>query len=944
MSIKIRKPVLFALMGILQSFCARMEPTAPGAVLDPAAPGMVKILAAGKFFMQGCNDSLATLDEKPVMLSAFTYDYWLDTIEVTQRDFYDITGRRPVSDTTRFGFGDNYPVYNVSWFDAVLYCNAKSKRNGLDTVYTYGQVQQTAAGTVYDLAGVLSDYSRNGFRLPTESEWEFAAREASSNLPYEFPTDSNDAKLSAWYASNSAGATHPAGLLRANRLGLHDLAGNVFEWTADWKGQYSVKSITNSIGAPQPNAVYERVIKGGAFDFGYPFLRASRRSATYPTTVSSATEYIGFRCARGSFPGGSFITGGTVAFVPDPVGLQLSDVSGLFGTNSARLVVVNTTGENYRTLCVVDFAGSHPMVKQYLDDTSVYRPTISPDGKYVAFCTRDEGLSGKSSVFIRSLDSLNSPEINLGTDSAWIPRWWVNRQTLDTFLIYTNSAVANSSDLWGRGTTFMQKMSQGKPVGARQTLCTTGSFHDGLSPDNRYLVTGYTQLLVEDLSTGTQRQLFLSPANGKDSTGSTQVCNVSVTPDSAHTDRCLFLDFGCFPNQSSLTGDVYSAHQYVFMSDFTGKVLRWYKYPAQENEWDNPEWSNCPRFAVATTRNSAGQATGVWALDLDGYTYTKVLTGTDLSQPYLWIDPFFCTPHTGIDVDSFGIYHDPIVNALQYTFSNRMHFFWLDRDTIQIAFLGSSHTENAVHPEVMMHGGTVNLAVAGYNMARSIYIARNYILNQCPKIKVIGFDITLGGGGMGYNFDNDPVTFLSIVQSTGGVYDAHHDFWKSGLPADFAATVAHLPYPIVYPPADPFGGAIAPCNGWGGNNPESLNSTVLADDPQCIATIDRLHAFADTLAALNVHLIVYLTPESPAYKLLNVCGRFGPSIDEGKKILQMIQTIETSNPFFHVYDMNLWGNHDYTSDEAWNSDHLCTAGGVKFSRRMDSIITTILKY
>jgi hypothetical protein len=787
---------------------------------------------------------------------------------------------------------------------------------------------------------VRADYTKNGYRLPTESEWEFAAREASSNLPYEFSGDTSDAKLAAWYTSNSSGVTHPTGLLRPNRLGLHDLAGNVFEWTADWKGPYYAKSIINSLGALQPNAQYERVIKGGAFNYGYRNLRASRRSATYSTTASSATEYIGFRCARGVINGGSFITGDILVFLPNSVDLQISDASAIFGTRNVKLAVVNVTGERYRTLCFVDFSGSHPMIKEYLDETSVYYPTISPDGKFVAFCTKNEGFSGKSSIFIRSLDSLHSPEINVGFDSAYVPRWWIDRKTLDTFLIFTNSAIPNNNGVWSLGSTFIQKISHGKPVGARQTLYASGSFHDGLSTDRRYLITGYTKLLVYDLSTGTLRQIFLSPGNGKDSMGSTQVCNVSVSPDTLQTDRCIFLDFGCFPNLNVLTGDTYGIHQYIFMSDFSGKVVKWYKYPSEENEWDNPSWSNCTKFAIAATRNFAGQATQVYALDLDRSAYTKILTGAELSQPNIWLDPF-SAPSGGIDIDSFGIYHDPIVHSLQYCFSNRMHFFWQFKDTIQIAFLGSSHTELAVRPELMTHRGAVNLAVAGYNMARSIYIARNYVLNQCPKIKIIGFDITLGD--MVADFDQDPITFASITQSIGGRYDAHHDFWKSGLPADFAATVAHLPYPAVYDPANPLGSGNAPCDGWGGDNLESVNSTVHADDPQCIVNINRLRSFADSLAALNVHLVVYLTPESPAYKSLNVCGRFGPSIDEGKKMLQMLQLMETTNPWFHVYDMNLWGNHDYTSEEACNGDHLCSTGAAKFSLRMDSIITTILK-
>ena len=94
--------------------------------VDLPHPGMKKIQSAGRSFQQGWNDPRASLDEKPGMVSAFTYDYWLDTTEVTQGHYEELMGRQPVSDGSSFGVGDDYPVYYVTWFDAVLFCNARS--------------------------------------------------------------------------------------------------------------------------------------------------------------------------------------------------------------------------------------------------------------------------------------------------------------------------------------------------------------------------------------------------------------------------------------------------------------------------------------------------------------------------------------------------------------------------------------------------------------------------------------------------------------------------------------------------------------------------------------------------------------------------------------------------------------------------------------------------
>jgi Uncharacterized conserved protein len=112
------------------------------------------IQAAGKSFLQGAHDSLAGLDEQPVMQSSFTYDFWIDTTEVTQQEYSDILGLHPVSEASSSGAGDDFPVYNVSWYDAVLYCNAKSVLMGIDTVYSYFSLKRLASGSVYDLTGL----------------------------------------------------------------------------------------------------------------------------------------------------------------------------------------------------------------------------------------------------------------------------------------------------------------------------------------------------------------------------------------------------------------------------------------------------------------------------------------------------------------------------------------------------------------------------------------------------------------------------------------------------------------------------------------------------------------------------------------------------------------------------------------------------------------------
>ena len=188
-----------------------------------------------------------------------------------------------------------------------FFCNARSRSERLDTVYSYSGVKTQSNGSVYELTGLLCNVTCDGYRWPTESEWEFAARDGSSENPFSVPADSVIAQEDAWYSSNSSGMLHPVATKQPNAHGFHDLAGNVFEWTNDWKQLYNGIPITNSLGGQQPDNEDEKVIKGGAYCFGILYLRPSVRGATYATTLSFSCDYVGFRCARGPILNGQYI-------------------------------------------------------------------------------------------------------------------------------------------------------------------------------------------------------------------------------------------------------------------------------------------------------------------------------------------------------------------------------------------------------------------------------------------------------------------------------------------------------------------------------------------------------------------------------------------------------------------------------------------------------------
>ena len=906
--------------------------------------GMVKIPAAGKSFLQGANDTLASVSdfEKPPMTTSFTYDYWIDTIEVTQKMYSDLTGKQPVSDTSKFGKGDRFPVYNVSWYDAVLFCNARSKKDGLDTVYSYVSTSKSAGGSLYDILGLRINYDRGGYRLPTEAEWEFAARQESSYLPYAIPADSGFAEGTAWYSSNSTNQAHQVGSLQPNSLGIHDMAGNVFEWTNDWKGPY-VSKITDPLGAPDPDNALERVIKGGSFEHGFFNLRPSRRSATYPISLSTTAEFLGFRCALGAISAGNYITADTNSVRTNPTDLVLGSATQAIGTSRAKLVFVNVTGA-HQTLCFVDFSSSYPHIHEFTDMDSVYLPSVSPDGHFAAFCTRGVGFNNPSTVFIRSLDSLSLPAWKLNAAIAYVPRWWINRTTNDTFLIYTNSSIMNIDPSWASTQTFRQKMAGGKPSGNPQAIVSDGSFPDGLSPNGQYLASGYPRLLMRDIVNNVQRQLFVSPLNGKDSSASTQVCNVSISPDTAHPDRCLFLDFGSNNAISTLTQSSYGIHQYIFISEFSGKTLSWYNCPPGEAQWDYPEWSTAPQLAVASCRSASGDAHAIYLVNVQSGLNTQVIQGTELAYPYLWVGDIVAFPQN-LSMDSLAAYNVPLLSDNQNGFAWKMYLFWQKHQDLQIAFVGSSQISAGIDCRQIPNFISLNLGISSAGITTCVNMVRDYIIPQCPQIKMICMSATpywlAVPGGDGPNVWNG-----AIGQSNGFIYDENHNFWRGGLPAQFENAVMQVLAPqFSYLDTMPLGYFLSytDCAGWGGSSPDlgcCVDWTIT--DSNYIANFNTVAQLAQDLAALKIHFLMINFPESPAYKNTDHYGRDGPSWPTGKAVMAQFQSLGNGNPYFHFYDAYQNGNHDYTDEDAANWNHLCHVGAAKISARLDSLIQGIL--
>ena len=261
-------------------------------VLSPATLFAMKSIPAGSFSM-GCTpgDPNCQSDESPVRtvtLSAFQ----MSETEVTQAQWQAVMGSNP----SYFSSCAQCPVEQVSWYDAVVFCNRLSEEQGLTPCYyadagftqVYGKNgsiwSQPNSGEVY------WNHAAKGYRLPTEAEWEYAARGGSTTNIY---SGSNNVDEVAWYGDiQSVGSTKPVKGKQPNGYGLYDMSGNVFEWAWDWfpyQG-YPSSAETNPTG---PSTGTERVLRGGSWLSYAVQCRSARRNGTNP--VYRINSHMGFR-------------------------------------------------------------------------------------------------------------------------------------------------------------------------------------------------------------------------------------------------------------------------------------------------------------------------------------------------------------------------------------------------------------------------------------------------------------------------------------------------------------------------------------------------------------------------------------------------------------------------------------------------------------------------
>lgn len=231
------------------------------------------VLAPADTLIMGSIAPGADDDEFPLVTVRMA-PFYISTHEITQKEWLMVFPTNPSQNQDL-----DLPVENVSFYDIIEYCNAKSIKDGYRQCYDY-----------YDTE-VICNFEADGYRLPTEAEWESAAR-AGMPVDLSIYSGGNDADKVAWYNGNSDAHSHPGAKKEPNNLGLYDLSGNLYEWVWNWYAPYSYRSGDLYKG---PDSGTDKVIRGGSWYHPVHDLRVSNRSFAKPY---AKTPYIGFRLVR----------------------------------------------------------------------------------------------------------------------------------------------------------------------------------------------------------------------------------------------------------------------------------------------------------------------------------------------------------------------------------------------------------------------------------------------------------------------------------------------------------------------------------------------------------------------------------------------------------------------------------------------------------------------
>ena len=268
------------LAALIPAGCQKAPESSAGAPpVITTSSGAVMVRLPGGWFVMGSAARNQT-DEQPHRVFVGPFD--IDVCEVTQAHFEKVAGKNP----SRWKNETN-PVEQIRWADAARYCNARSKLEGLRPAYD----ERTWA----------CDFSADGYRLPTEAEWEYACR-AGSEAEFCFGSGAAGLAEYAWFKDNAGSGPHPVAGKKPNAWGLYDMSGNVWEWCNDFYDEDYYKSSPERDPAGPP-AGKSRVLRGGCWSSRADLCRTAYRNEEDPGYTDTCFGrdihgFVGFRCVR----------------------------------------------------------------------------------------------------------------------------------------------------------------------------------------------------------------------------------------------------------------------------------------------------------------------------------------------------------------------------------------------------------------------------------------------------------------------------------------------------------------------------------------------------------------------------------------------------------------------------------------------------------------------
>ena len=928
--------LIFAILVLLVCACSNSESVSVAHqgdsvdVLEDSLSGMLRIVASGATVVLGTNADNAPVSERPEMQIKFDYDFSLGRHEVTCGEFNALMKSAAGQGLSLDCEGDEIPATNVTYYDAVLFANERSKAEGFDTAYTYTVASFDAAKHCTNLEGFAYRSEVNAYRLPTEAEWVLAASQ-KWNVQNGWTAENSDYKLHK--VCGKADTSAKSGE-------LCDMAGNAMEWVNDWLGNFRDTTLENYVGAPDGGALGQRVVKGGSYRNASESISLYSRGDVYTVTSSTRADYVGFRLAFGAIPDAVWMGSDGRANSSRVVPIASSaTIRSLVGTYKAKLAFRNDLSGN---LAYIDYSSGILSVVEIADSIEVYHPEISPDGKHVAFCTGLEGVSGKSELYVRDLNAEGSNLVKLKVESAAIPRWRI-LENGDTVIVYVTDAGNNKDDAaFKSASTWQVKFSNGK-FGSPKKLFD-GAYHGGISEDNTLAVTGARLLRARIAKLGsTLTEKARDTIWYKDGDDAEQACNASLSKDGSK--RTLFLDFGGKTGRA-FVGKSYATHERLLIADSTGTLQKSVAAPSGFT-FDHSEWaSGTADKVVATLTNVNGAHQKIVLIDISDSSLVELVQGDEIWHPSFWTSgKAFASNDVQLDLDSAGAYMNPGDEWGPVLMRYNMELLWRYRDSVNVAIIGSSRpfyslSPGALSPEFF----AVNLA----HTPNSIYASRDYLekylIRHLKNLKyvVVSLDIDFWNKVDGPEGDN----FFAVTYKKypGYVYDENHGYWDEGYPTGLLEctenSVSVTDGNLYLDDRGRYMGTY--CISWGGTPEVEMDSTYFDDRMYLVEnSLEALKSIVEVSLNRNIHVVGMIFPQNPRYKETGAFGRYGMRRSLAKSLIDRFHEFETIYPNFTLLDENKMGNHDYSDSEAVDADHLCSQATPKITYRLDSLLRTL---